>query len=236
MLIDLHNHTGWGSGCSHLEPTVLVERAKCWGLDGVAITEHNQIWDPGKINMLRRRTDLAVLAGVEVDTDVGHVLAFGLEGPFRWSQLPTLEELRVLVDEVGGALVVAHPFRDPRINGLDRGFCKGQPELERLGIVDAVEVHNGLAGAEQRVKATEMARLLEKPTTGGSDTHRFMDVATSFTVFEDDIRDEEDLVAAIKSGRCHGGDWASEDLPNKRIADLTNPRRSSTPIQATKGA
>ncbi|HJN50223.1 MAG: PHP domain-containing protein [Pseudomonadales bacterium] len=234
MLIDLHNHTGWGSGCSHLEPSVLIERAQRWGLDGVAITEHNQLWDPGKIEMLRRRYDFVVLAGVEVDTDVGHVLAFGLQGPRRWTQLPTLEELRDLVDEVHGALVVAHPFRDPRINGLDRGFGKGEPELERLGIVDAVEVHNGLAGENQREQATEMAELLGLPTTGGSDTHRFMDVGTSFTVFEDDIGDEQALVAAIKAGRCHGGDWTSEGLMNKRMQELSAPGRN--PIQASRGA
>ncbi len=235
MLIDLHNHTGWGSGCSHLEPAVLIDRAQRWGLDGVAITEHNQLWDPGKIEMLRSRYDFVVLAGVEVDTDVGHVLAFGLEGPRRWSQLPTLEELRALVDEVDGVLIAAHPFRDPRINGFDRGFGQGQPALERWRIVDAIEVHNGLAGTNQRVKATEMARLLELPTTGGSDTHRFMDVGTSFTVFEDDIRDERALVAAINAGRCHGGDWDSEGLTNHRLQELTG-FRSQNPIQATKGA
>lgn len=235
MLIDLHNHTGWGSGCSHLEPSVLIERAQQWGLDGVAITEHNQLWDPDKINMLRRRYDLIVLAGVEVDTDVGHILAFGLQGPLRWSQLPTLEELRALVDEADGVLIVAHPFRNPSQNGLDRGFDIGQPELERFRAVHAIEVHNGLAGNDQRVKATEMARLLELPTTGGSDTHRFMDVATSFTVFEDDIADERALVTAIKAGRCYGGDWDSEGLPNYRLQELTGSR-TQNPIQATKGA
>lgn len=235
MLIDLHNHTGWGSGCSHLEPSVLIERAQQWGLDGVAITEHNQLWDPDKIEMLRRRYDFVVLAGVEVDTDVGHVLAFGLEGPRRWNQLPTLEELRELVDEMDGVLIVAHPFRDPRQNGLDRGFGAGLPELERFRIVDAIEVHNGLAGNDQRVKATEMARLLELPTTGGSDTHRFMDVATSFSIFEDDIRDERALITAIKAGRCYGGDWASEGLTNHRLEELIGSR-SQNAIQATKGA
>lgn len=221
MLIDLHNHTGWGSGCSHLEPSVLIERAQDWGLDGVAITEHNQLWDPDKIELLRRRYDFVVLAGVEVDTDVGHVLAFGLKGPRAWTQLPTLEQLRALVDEVDGVLIMAHPFRDTRTNGLNHGFGSGQPETERWRIVDAIEVNNGLAGADQQMKATEMARLLELPTTGGSDTHRFMDVATSFTVFEDDIRDERALIAAIKAGRCHGGDWASEGLMNKRLQELT---------------
>ena len=152
MLIDLHNHTGWGSGDSHLEPADLIDRARRWGLDGVAITEHNQLWDPDKIDMLRRQHDFVVLAGVEVDTDIGHVLTFGLEGPRRWTQLPTLEELRELMDEVNGVMVAAHPFRTVQQNGLDTGLGAGQPATERFRIVDAIEVHNGLTGERQREK------------------------------------------------------------------------------------
>ncbi len=236
MLIDLHNHTGWGSGCSHLEPSVLIDSAQRWGLDGVAITEHNQLWDPNKVKMLRRRHNFGVVSGVEVDTDIGHVIAFGLKGPRRWTQLPTLLELRELVDEVGGALVAAHPFRTQKQNGLDVGFGVGKPATEQFRVVDAIEVHNGLAGSNERSMAAELARMLDLPTTGGSDTHRFMDVATTFTVFEDDIEDENSLVTAIKEGRCRGSDWATEGLENLRVQDLTTPGQSRpTPVPAQAG-
>jgi predicted metal-dependent phosphoesterase TrpH len=229
MLIDLHNHTGWGSGDSHLDPDDLIDRARRWGLDGVAITEHNQVWDPEKIEMLRQRHDFVVIGGVEVDTDVGHVLVFGLEGPRRWTQLPTLEELRALADEVGGVLIAAHPFRGVRPPPLARESATGQPWMERWRPVDAIEVHNGLVGDRQRAWAADLARSLDLPMTGGSDTHRFMDVGTCFTVFEDEIRDEQALVAAIKAGRCRGGDWASEGLADRRLLELTSPGRRTTP-------
>lgn len=235
MLIDLHNHTGWGSGDSHLDPADLVERARRWGLDSIAITEHNQVWDPEKIEALRRRHDFPVIGGAEVDTDVGHVLAFGLQGPRRWLRLPSIEELRSLVDEAGGVIIAAHPFR-----GLGAATNSGRPSEEewgqlvsryRWGLVDAVEVYNGLAGSQQRGLAAELARRLGLPTTGGSDTHRFMDVATSFTIVDGEIRDEGDLVAAIKARRCRGGDWASEGLANKRGEELTGatPKRAPVP-------
>ncbi len=226
MLIDLHNHTGWGSGDSHLEPSDLIERARRWGLDGIAITEHNQVWDPEKIERLGRRHKFVVIGGAEVDTDVGHVLAFGLEGPRRWTQLPTLEELRALVDEVGGVLVAAHPFRSmvPGAVSEEAGPEKrGGPDgSDRWRLVDAIEVHNGLAGAQQRRLAAELAQRLGLPSTGGSDTHRLMDVATSFTVFDVEVKHERDLAAAIKAGRCRGGDWSSEGLANRRVAELTS--------------
>ncbi len=225
MLIDLHNHTGWGSGDSHLDPSELVEQARRWGLDGIAITEHNQVWDPEKIAMLRRRHEFVVIGGTEVDTEVGHVVAFGLLGPRRWTQLPTLRELRALVDEVGGVLIAAHPFRTGLPASPSDGSKEGTPGdaggRDPWELVDAIEVHNGLAGAHQQKLAAKLARRLDLPTTGGSDTHRLMDVATCFTVFDDEIRGERDVVAAIKARRCRGSDWASEGLPNKRLEELT---------------
>ena len=118
-------------------------------------------------------------------------------------------------------MIAAHPFRTVQQNGLDSGLGAGLPATERFRIVDAIEVHNGLTSDRQREQAAELARILDLPTTGGSDTHRFMDVGTSFTVFEDDIKDEQDLITAIKAARCHGGDWASEGLENHRVKDLT---------------
>jgi hypothetical protein len=233
MLIDLHNHTGWGSGDSHLDPSDLIEQARRWGLDGIAITEHNQVWDPEKIEMLRHRHGFTVIGGVEVDTDVGHVLAFGLQGPYRWIRLPTIDELRSLVDEAGGVIVAAHPFRGPAA-----AMHSDQPGEEESGesagrdpwrLVDAVEVHNGLASPQQRRLAAELAHRLDLPTTGGSDTHRIMDVAASFTVFDDEIKDERDLVAAIKTRRCRGGDWSSEGLVNKRGQELTGVTANRAP-------
>ena len=231
MLIDLHNHTGWGSGDSHLDPADVIEQARRLGLDGVAITEHNQVWDPEKVEMLRRRHQFLVIGGAEVDTDVGHALVFGLAGPRRWSRLPTIEELRAEVDEAGGVIVGAHPFRSliTAIHSDELGDDEWGELVSRhrWQLLDAVEVYNGLAGPLQRRLAAELALRLGLPTTGGSDTHRRMDVGTSFTVFEDEIKDERDLVAAIKAGRCRGGDWASEGLVDRRSREL-----SSTPGHA----
>ncbi len=235
MLIDLHNHTGWGSGDSHLDPSDLIKRARHWGLDGIAITEHNQLWDPEKIEMLRRRHGFAVIGGVEVDTDVGHMLVFGLEGPRRWNRLPTLEELRADVDEAGGVIVAAHPFRaalpTTRQARSGEAFWEETAGRYRPRLVDAVEVHSGLEAAPQRRMAAELARRLDLPTTGGSDTHRLMDVAACFTVFADEIKDERDVVAAIKAGRCRGGDWASEGLANKRVQELTSAPAGAAPTE-----
>ena len=231
MLVDLHNHTGWGSGDSHLDPSEMVEQARRWGVDGIAVTDHNFAWDPEKVEMLRQRHGFLVIGGVEVDTEAGHVLAFGLPGPKRWLRLPHVEQLRAEVDEAGGVMVVAHPFQD-----LIWTFLAPQAsdeewqkliELRHWDLMDAIEVHNGRMGPQQRHLASELAQRLDLPTTGGSDAHRLVEVARSFTVFDDGIRDERDVVAAIKAKRCRGSDWASEGLPDKRGKELgSRPQRS----------
>ena len=231
MLIDLHTHTGWGSGDSHLDPSDLVEQARRWGMDGIALTDHNFAWDADKVEMLRRRHGFPVVGGIEVDTDAGHVLVFGLPGPRRWLRLPDAEQLRAEVDEAGGVMVLAHPFQ--ALIGTFLAPQAGDEEWQgliercRWDLMDAIEVHNGRMGLRQRNLAGELARRLDLPTTGGSDAHRLVEVARSFTVFDDAIRDERDVVAAIKAKRCQSGDWASEALPDERGRELrSRPQRS----------
>ena len=226
MLVDLHNHTGWGSGDSHLEPSDLIEQGRRWGLDGIAITDHEQVWDPEKVEMLRRRHGFPLIPGVEVETDTGHMLVFGLSGPRRFARSPSVEELRASADEEEAIIILAHPFDDlfsaSQLRLNDDEAWERLIETRRWRLVDAVQTCNGRLMPPQRDLAVELARRLRVPTTGGSDTHRAMEVARCFTVFEDEIGDERDLVAAVKAGRCRASDWTSEGLPNKRARELNS--------------
>jgi predicted metal-dependent phosphoesterase TrpH len=208
VLIDLHCHTGWGSGDSHTDPNQLIVQAKANGLDGVCITEHNQLWEQRHIERLADRHDFLVIGGMEVDTiDFGHVLVYGVRTPRRFQRLPTIVELRRIVDEAGGAMVVAHPFRKrekPAGCNLSEGrglqLCEQSVALAVFDIVDAVEVENGIADQHERFFAGAVALARELPTTGGSDTHRYPEVGATFTVFPDSVRDERALIDALRSG------------------------------------
>lgn len=235
LLIDMHCHTGWGSGDSHTDPNVLIEQARAYGLDGLCVTEHNQVWDQKRIEQLADKHGFLLLGGMEVDTsDYGHVLVYGLRQPRRFQRFPTVAELRRMVDEAGGAMVLAHPFRK-REKPPSSDFKSGR-SLEMLeealdlwvfDLVDAVEVHNGLAGGLERAFAGAVAAGRELPTTGGSDTHRHPEVGATFTVFPDNIRTERDLVDAIRGGLMHGGDWASEGIPDRRHDNVVKRRHHS---------
>ncbi len=219
----MHCHTGWGSGDSHTDPNTLIRQAKSYGLDALCFTEHNQVWNPGKMERLAEKHDFRLFPGVEVDTDFGHVLVFGLNEPKRWTQFPTVSELRRLVDKVDGVMILAHPFRK-RERPEDEDFERGDSRIvlerelreEALEHFDAIEMFNGLAGRRERLLAGALACHLGRPQTGGSDTHRHPEVGATFTVFDGELFSLQDLIRAVRAGTMHGGDWCSESLPDRR--------------------
>jgi hypothetical protein len=205
MKIDLHTHTVYGSGCSHINPSELVEQAKKVGLDGVCITEHNQLWDPERVEKLARNHNFVVIGGVEVLTDCGEILVFGLHESVRWVR--TAEELKKMVDHAGGVMIAAHPFRGQRVI-LDSGSLPADGiDIETgctfpiLQYVDAIEAFNGWAYRREWQFTLEVGKRLGLQGTGGSDAHKLLQTGVCYTIFERQIRNEQDLVIELKAGR-----------------------------------
>jgi predicted metal-dependent phosphoesterase TrpH len=138
--VDLHTHTRFGYNCSYMEPRQLVQRAKEVGLDAVCITEHNAPWEEDAIRALSEEGGLPVLAGMEVGTELGDVLVFGVRS--RLLSGSRIDELRGLVEEQGGLMIAAHPFRGYSWPGavMDVEQAASRPVFRW---VDAVEVFNG---------------------------------------------------------------------------------------------
>ena len=109
MLIDLHTHTRAHSWDADLGPDELVEAASSAGLDGVCLTEHDFFWDVEAVRALGRRHDFLVLPGVEINTEDGHFLCFGLNS-YVYGMHRALE-LAGHVQRAGGTMIAAHPYR-----------------------------------------------------------------------------------------------------------------------------
>lgn len=206
-MIDLHTHTRHGSVCGYMWPDELVEQAKKIGLDGVCITEHDNFWKPQRIEKLAKKHNFLVIGGAEVATDCGEVLIFGLkELPYNIS---SIEEIRRRVDQAGGVIIAAHPFR-----GLVATSAASNDPLKSVDsvverpvfrYVDDLEVLNGSSGVWERKLGGVVADRLNMKGTGGSDAHGVMVVGACYTIFERTIRSEEDLIREIKEGRFKGG-------------------------------
>jgi hypothetical protein len=188
MLIDLHCHTKVHSACSALTPDALVRAARARGVDGVCITEHDALWPHAEIERISDEMGFVVLRGMEVTTEVGHVLVFGM---LHYAPaMATLAELHRLVRAEGALMYLAHPSR--RYGTL--------PPDDLAFRFDSVEVHNGTEGMLQNENAARLARGLALPGIGGSDAHAVREVGVCATEFDDDVRDETSFLAALRAG------------------------------------
>ena len=205
MIIDIHTHTYPTSDDSSLTPEQLIAEAKRIGLDGVCITEHDGFWTPEEIEELSKAHDFPIFPGCEVTTEDGHLLVYGLDtyifGMHRASFV------KRLVDEAGGAIVVAHPYRR---NFREQGSESPAAYYEMLdtasqntvfGMSDAIEVLNGRGSEQQNAFSHELAKRLSMYGTGASDAHRLEDLGTFATEFERPVRGLGDLISELKAGR-----------------------------------
>jgi len=188
MLIDLHCHTRVHSPCSALTPDALVRAARVRGLDGVCITEHDAIWAPADCERLAESMRFVVLRGMEVTTEIGHVLVFGLEA--HEPAMATLAGLRRIVRDVDGLMYLAHPSR--RYGSL--------PPADLASVFDSVEEQNGTEGMLQNDNACRLAAGLRLPGIGGSDAHSVREVGVCATEFSADVRGEEEFLDALRQG------------------------------------
>jgi predicted metal-dependent phosphoesterase TrpH len=179
-----------------------IDEAKRIGLDGICITDHNHVWDPGAIEALRRKHGFFVLRGNEITTDQGDILVFGFHKDVKG--IVSLEDLRKEVLAAGGFMIVAHPFRGFLTFNVGQLGLTPEKAAERslFKQVDAVEVLNGKVTAKENGFAHAVATILGFPVTAGSDAHEVKEVGLYATRFSRVIRDEDDLVAALKSGDC----------------------------------
>jgi hypothetical protein len=211
-IIDMHMHTVLGAYDSSLQPDDLAGEAKRVGLTGVNITEHDRLWDTHTLARYREaQAPLFVSNGIEVSTDMGHIIAIGLSAYVPG--IRRLAELRRVIDDLGGYLIVAHPFRhffDP-VHFMRQGKKPLEmvpellAELPVFQFVDALEALNGANTVRENVMALRVARVLGKPASGGSDCHSTQGIGYYCTIFEDAIETPAELLAALHAGRFQPG-------------------------------
>lgn len=192
MLIDIHLHSSRHSACSGAAPVELVRAAAGKNLQGVVLTEHHYLWPKEELNALRKEAELGphflLLAGQEVETDIGHLLVFGAGRSIR-SKLK-LRELRRLFPEA--ALVWAHPFRG----------SEPLPEELLNPDLDAVEILNTNHTAKEHYRALELWHRCRFTAVAGSDAHEPRRAGVFPTDFDHPVKTARELAREIRAGRC----------------------------------
>lgn len=211
-IFDLHVHTTKGSSDSSLSPQELVQEAKRIGLTGVCLTEHSGWTDRHDFERFARQHDIVLIRALEIETDYGHILVFGLDGYLPG--VTRVRDLRKVVQAMGGFMVAAHPFRNlfnppPYNHNLVYKDPRCYPKTPKeacahmlFELVDAIEVVNGANTDQENRFALEVCRRLRMPGTGGSDAHSIHGLGKGVTLFDGPIRNEKDLLEALRAGAC----------------------------------
>ena len=193
MLLEMHCHTSRYSRCSQIDPVTLVRQVKKKELQGVIITEHHYLWEEDEIKALRVEAELdenfLIMAGQEVETDLGHVLVFGPEVTIGESI--SLKDLRESFPEAG--LVWAHPFRDGNI-----------PDEKKLlnPMLDAIEIFSMNHSPKENYLGLKTWHKYKFTAISGSDVHANGMAGAYPTQFDHPVLNMQDIVVEIKKSRC----------------------------------
>jgi predicted metal-dependent phosphoesterase TrpH len=204
VLIDIHAHTAPRSNCSTTTLEELVATARARGLDALCITEHDVTWPDAELADLSRLLDFPLIPGVELTTDVGHVLAFGpLEKPL-WMGY-RLEELVAEAEHAPLALVLPHPVRRLAGERAVRGGRVPPPAeevaaLDQWGAVHAIEVASTQTTALEQALTAAALTVRPRPAVGASDAHAPGRAGAFATEVDGRVRDAAALATTIRAG------------------------------------
>lgn len=210
MLIDLHVHTRLSRDSNAVaEDYLQAAAAHVLPLDAICFTEHRLYpVDSATADTyaeLEQRFGIVILNGIEADTNLGHLLIFGVNDEVRRrfdlsARMHRAERLIEVVHDEGGVAIPAHPFRDSGYGSrLDDLLAKVGPALH------AVEAINGQNSEAQNEEAIAACAKLGLNAVAGSDAHFASPkwFLTCATEFEAKVKTVAELCVELRAGRAH---------------------------------
>jgi len=172
IAIDFHVHVDERVKYQQI-PAVLRTR----GLNGAGLLTHNDFVFAKKVTEQFKAKDkeMVYLAGVEIDTADGHIIAYGIDEEIPPNR-PSEETLE-LINDLGGVSIIPHPFMSHNSVGWKAYTLKA----------DAMEFYNGFAKiflhfpnvmAKVAFKHNGFSRI------GGSDAHHAQAIGTCYSLVE----------------------------------------------------
>lgn len=188
LRLDLHIHS-LRSPDGRMTLAEIVERAKARGLDGVAVCDHDLCMEA-----VPEFPDFLLIPGVEVSTQLGHLLGLFITRPVETKDFFQAVEA---IHAQGGLAVLAHPFEHAREEAR---------LLPAVPLLDGVEVFN--SRAERKIRdanrlAAAFAQAHGLRPFGGSDAHVPQEVGNGFTQVEAEALSLDAVKAALLTGKIH---------------------------------
>lgn len=201
---DLHSHSidasddAGGTVEGYLK-WIAGRRKRGFRVTGFVLTEHRSFDPEVRYDDLAAQYGAVVLKGAELETDVGHVLVYGIddrlkrEFDFSRVDLPSADLFQAVYD-FGGYAVAAHAGR-PRI-GIWEYIEAGRD----LSFIPAIEELNGGSSAEENGRSMALVEKHGFKRIGGSDAHYVSSIGRCLTAFKGRITRMEELVELLREG------------------------------------
>jgi predicted metal-dependent phosphoesterase TrpH len=204
MKLDMHCHTKEGSPDGKLALLENIALLKEKGYQGMLITDHNSYKAYRYYKKLADKPDdFVVLKGIEYDTiDAGHMIIIMPTG----AKLPILElrglPLWLLIEIVhlyGGILGPAHPCGEKFLS--IKNTLRGKLSEAIYRKFDFIEGYNACEDADSNMRAMALAERFGLPCFGGSDSHKPDCAGLGYTILQEDITTETELIAYIRASK-----------------------------------
>jgi len=174
LFLDCHCHTiyskHWLWGFDSLNtPEEMVKAAIKKGLNGLAVTDHNNV--KGSLvaqKIAKKYKNFKIITGTEIITTSGEITGLGIKK--NVPMLLSLDETIEKIHDLGGIAVAPHPFG---IHFLRRCVRNGASKA------DAIEVFNSTLAKPANQKALILAKKFNKSITAGSDAHSINEVGNA---------------------------------------------------------
>ncbi len=160
LKLDLHIHSKYsedGIG----SPGEIIKLLQDKGLDGMAITDHNNIKGGLKAVKIAPK-DFVVIPGIEISALEGHIIALNVKDniPKKLSIEETIEK----IIDAGGTPIIPHLFRS--MSGIKKDNLQ---KIQKK--ISAIEVFNACSVPQSNLKTAKIAKKYKLGGTGGSDSH-----------------------------------------------------------------
>lgn len=175
MKIDLHCHSFYSED-SIASPESLIEAALKKGLDGIALTDHNNTDGWEKAKKAAQKLGAVLISGEEIKIKkngktTGEILAYFITQEIN-PERKTTEEIIAEIHKQNGIAIIAHPYH----------WRKPFKELEKYkDIADGIEVFNSRSQSRSgNQKSLYFAQKNALPMTAGSDCHSPHEVGSAY--------------------------------------------------------
>ena len=219
----MHCHTVQGSADSQLTPEDLAKTLAA--MAACCVSEHDNVWPRHEAERYANQTSIPFIRGMEVTTDLGHILVYGLDQYVSGIHDARALRHRVLAEE--GIMIAAHPPRNvlyKKGQGESDAQTRG-PSLEEaagyeiFGLVDEVEVLNGGTAELENLFALRVAQKLGFRGVACSDAHLVNGIGRYVTMVQREVTTVEQLIDEVKAGRFYAAEVSY--LPERTVVPYT---------------